>query len=163
MLGSQRVTIWSITWWSLVSLERLRNFFPSSQKKEVVSKLKNEPVKITFKLSRELQTTSPDCLRYYNILFRRYLREGFLRIQLALFSVSVMQFIPCFCGVFLTVYTFWRWGIFWDGNDTEALARHVHIPWVSSVFHFLPTSATMGDLSRRSNRHQLCISMLISF
>ena len=49
-------------------------FFPSSQKKEVVSKLKNEPVKITFELSRELQTTSPDCLRYYNILFRRYLR-----------------------------------------------------------------------------------------
>ena len=47
-------------------------FFSSSQKKEVVSKLKNEPVKITFELSRELQTTSPDCLRYYNILFRKY-------------------------------------------------------------------------------------------
>nr|XP_042090675.1 piwi-like protein 3 isoform X3 [Ovis aries] len=44
-------------------------------KKEVVSKLKNEPVKITFELSRELQTTSPDCLRYYNILFRRMLQK----------------------------------------------------------------------------------------
>ncbi|MXQ81385.1 hypothetical protein E5288_WYG005995 [Bos mutus] len=44
-------------------------------KKEVVSKLKNEPVKITFELSRELQTTSPDCLRYYNILFRKMLEK----------------------------------------------------------------------------------------
>uniref|UniRef100_A0A8C6DG33 Piwi like RNA-mediated silencing 3 n=1 Tax=Moschus moschiferus TaxID=68415 RepID=A0A8C6DG33_MOSMO len=44
-------------------------------KKEVVSKLKNEPVKITFELSRELQTTSPDCLRYYNILFKKMLEK----------------------------------------------------------------------------------------
>ncbi|KAB0364501.1 hypothetical protein FD754_008657 [Muntiacus muntjak] len=44
-------------------------------KKEVVSKLKNEPVTITFELSRELQTTSPDCLRYYNILFRKMLEK----------------------------------------------------------------------------------------
>ncbi|KAM9055897.1 LOW QUALITY PROTEIN: piwi-like protein 3 [Megaptera novaeangliae] len=44
-------------------------------KKEVVSKLKNQPVKITFELSRELQTTSPDCLCYYNILFRRMLEK----------------------------------------------------------------------------------------
>ncbi|KAF4011631.1 hypothetical protein G4228_003101 [Cervus hanglu yarkandensis] len=44
-------------------------------KKEVVSKLKNEPVTITFELSRELQSTSPDCLRYYNILFRKMLEK----------------------------------------------------------------------------------------
>uniref|UniRef100_A0A8C0D1Y7 Piwi-like protein 3 n=1 Tax=Balaenoptera musculus TaxID=9771 RepID=A0A8C0D1Y7_BALMU len=41
----------------------------------MVSKLKNQPVKITFELSRELQTTSPDCLCYYNILFRRMLEK----------------------------------------------------------------------------------------
>ncbi|KAJ8798853.1 hypothetical protein J1605_000010 [Eschrichtius robustus] len=57
-----------VTQWSLVSLEELRDLFSLSQKKEVVSKLKNQPVKITFELSRELQTTSPDCLCYYNIL-----------------------------------------------------------------------------------------------
>ena len=78
-----------VTQWSLVSLEELRDLFSLSQKKEVVSKLKNQPVKITFELSRELQTTSPDCLCYYNILFRRYVSNIVcLRFSCVLLCVS---------------------------------------------------------------------------
>ncbi|XP_023502723.1 piwi-like protein 3 [Equus przewalskii] len=45
------------------------------RKTEVVSKYKEQPVKITIEFSRELMPTSPDCLRYYNILFRKILKS----------------------------------------------------------------------------------------
>ena len=38
---------------------------------ELVSLLKKQVVKVTIELTSELVPTSPDCLRYYNILFRR--------------------------------------------------------------------------------------------
>uniref|UniRef100_M3YQJ1 Piwi like RNA-mediated gene silencing 3 n=1 Tax=Mustela putorius furo TaxID=9669 RepID=M3YQJ1_MUSPF len=45
-----------------------------SQKMELVSLLKKQVVKVTIEFTSELMPTSPDCLRYYNILFRRILK-----------------------------------------------------------------------------------------
>ncbi|XP_058387642.1 piwi-like protein 3 [Diceros bicornis minor] len=44
------------------------------RKTEVVSLYKGQPVKIIFEFCRELKPSSPDCLRYYNILFRKILK-----------------------------------------------------------------------------------------
>ncbi|XP_027627375.1 piwi-like protein 3 [Tupaia chinensis] len=47
----------------------------SKSKMEVVSQTSDKTsVKITLELSKELTPASPECLRYYNILFRRVLR-----------------------------------------------------------------------------------------
>ncbi|XP_021559146.1 piwi-like protein 3 [Neomonachus schauinslandi] len=45
-----------------------------SPKMELVSLLKKQVVKVTIEFTSELMPTSPDCLRYYNILFRRILK-----------------------------------------------------------------------------------------
>ncbi|XP_032250920.1 piwi-like protein 3 [Phoca vitulina] len=45
-----------------------------SPKMELVSLLKKQVVKVTIEFTSELTPTSPDCLRYYNILFRRILK-----------------------------------------------------------------------------------------
>ncbi|XP_072601357.1 piwi-like protein 1 isoform X4 [Vulpes vulpes] len=44
-------------------------------KTELVSLLKNQVVKLTIEFISELSPNSPDCLRYYNILFRRILKQ----------------------------------------------------------------------------------------
>ncbi|XP_004430170.1 PREDICTED: piwi-like protein 3 [Ceratotherium simum simum] len=44
------------------------------RKTEVVSLYKGQPVKIIFEFCRELKPSSPDCLRNYNILFRKILK-----------------------------------------------------------------------------------------
>lgn len=50
--------------------------FSLSQKTELVSKLKDDAlVKVTIEFSSELTPTSPDRLRYYNVLFRKYVGE----------------------------------------------------------------------------------------
>ncbi|CAK7313956.1 Piwi-like protein 1 [Vulpes lagopus] len=45
------------------------------KKTELVSLLKNQVVKLTIEFISELSPNSPDCLRYYNILFRRILKQ----------------------------------------------------------------------------------------
>lgn len=63
---------------SLLSLGRLLELFVClffSQKMELVSLLRKQVVKVTIEFTSELMPTSPDCLRYYNILFRRFVRR----------------------------------------------------------------------------------------
>ncbi|XP_029777457.1 piwi-like protein 3 [Suricata suricatta] len=54
---------------SLLLPHRLRN-----QKTELVSRWDSQIVKITIEFCSELRPTAVDCLRYYNILFRKILR-----------------------------------------------------------------------------------------
>uniref|UniRef100_A0A8C4LIM1 Piwi like RNA-mediated gene silencing 3 n=1 Tax=Equus asinus asinus TaxID=83772 RepID=A0A8C4LIM1_EQUAS len=56
---------------------------------------KEQPVKITIEFSRELTPTSPDCLRYYNILFRKCVRLRFLAICLEVwpgYFTSILEY-----------------------------------------------------------------------
>ncbi|XP_015979696.2 piwi-like protein 3 [Rousettus aegyptiacus] len=59
-------------WWHTV-------FSSLKQKTELVSHFKDHLVKVTIEFSSELTPTSPDHLRYYNILFRKILKIVKLR------------------------------------------------------------------------------------
>lgn len=135
-----------------MSLEAPLRLFCSSlsQKMEVVSKYKEQPVKITIEFSRELMPTSPDCLRYYNILFRKCVRLRFLAIWLVLLSFSGVEH-----------------GHLLLASYVLEMKGHLSLTWTwENSVAFLniipPARPHVWVLSRRSNSHQLCTCMRIS-
>lgn len=64
-----------MAWRAVSSLTHTLPPPPPAQVTEVFSQTRNgEHVKITITLTNELPPTSPTCLQFYNIIFRRYLR-----------------------------------------------------------------------------------------
>ncbi|KAM8812110.1 piwi-like protein 3 [Rhynchonycteris naso] len=63
----------------------------SEPKMELVSRFKDELVKVTIKFSSRLAPTSPECLHYYNILFGKYVNEIRLEIWPGYFT-SILQY-----------------------------------------------------------------------
>uniref|UniRef100_A0A4X1SML5 Piwi like RNA-mediated silencing 3 n=2 Tax=Sus scrofa TaxID=9823 RepID=A0A4X1SML5_PIG len=107
-------------------------------KKEAVSKVNDKPVKITFELSRELQTTSPDCLRYYNILFRKILEK-----------IGLNQVGRNYYNKYMkTVFNQHRLEI-WCGYVTSVLPYETGLTLCADVIHKVLRMETAYDLISR--------------